>query len=74
MLFMNGCNLTPHYIAVYCDTQFKSGFKQQPIAQIEEKIDNIIRLFCCLTGRDIFILAFAKLLAVRLLNKTSISD
>ncbi len=58
MLFMNGCNLSPHYIAVYCDAQFKSGFKQLAIPQIDEKIDSVIRLFCCLNGRDIFILAY----------------
>jgi hypothetical protein len=71
---MNGCSLTPHYISVYCDTQFKSGFKQMPTNEIEEKIESVIRLFCCLSGRDIFIAAYTKLLAVRLLNKTSISD
>jgi cullin-4 len=27
MLFMNGCNLTAHYICVYFDAQLKSAFK-----------------------------------------------
>lgn len=45
-----------------------------PINEIEDKVDAVIRLFCCLSGRDIFIAAYSKLLAVRLLNKTTVSD
>ena len=44
------------------------------IQDIEKKIDKIIKIFCCLNGRDEFITAYSKLLASRLLDKTSVSD
>jgi len=65
--------MAPHYIVIYCDHQFKSGFKQQENAAIKLKLEEIIRLFCCLHGRDTFILSYTRLLAVRLLNKTGVS-
>ena len=34
----------------------------------------MIRLFCCLNGRDMFLKSYEKELANRLLNKTSISN
>lgn len=42
-------------------------------AEIEQRLEAIIRLFCCLHGRDVFIKAYTKLLASRLLNKTFLS-
>jgi len=36
-------------------------------------LDSIVKLFCCLHGRDIFIKQYTKFLSQRLLNKTSIS-
>ena len=33
-----------------------------------------MRIFCCLHGRDTFIAAYTNLLALRLLNKTSVSN
>jgi hypothetical protein len=44
------------------------------IQDIEKKIDKIIKIFCCLNGRDEFITAYSKLLASRLLDKTSVSS
>jgi hypothetical protein len=40
---------------------------------MNQRLDAIIRLFCCLHGRDVFLKQYAKELASRLLNKTSIS-
>lgn len=34
----------------------------------------MIKLFCCLNGRDEFIVAYSQLLADRLLNKLSVND
>lgn len=65
--------MSPHYLVIYCDTQFKVGFKQMESAAIKEKLAEIVRLFCCLHGRDTFIFSYTKFLAARLLNKTSVS-
>ena len=72
--FMNEFERTPHFIAFYMDHQFKKGFKQLQDQEIQAKIDAVIKLFCCLHGRDMFITSYSGLLAKRLLNKTSVSD
>ena len=72
--FMNTCKLTPYYIVIYSDSQFKLNFKQKSLKEIESELNEIVRLFCCLHGRDIFIASYTELLASRLLNKTSVSD
>ena len=56
------------------DIEQKKNFKQMTIQDIEKKIDKIIKIFCCLNGRDEFITAYSKLLASRLLDKTSVSN
>jgi hypothetical protein len=42
--------------------------------EIEINLDKIMKLFCCLNAKDKFITAYSKLLASRLLDKTSVSD
>ena len=71
---MNEFNKTPQYIALFMDIEQKKNFKQMTIQDIEKKIDKIIKIFCCLNGRDEFITAYSKLLASRLLDKTSVSN
>jgi hypothetical protein len=56
------------------DNEQKKNFKQQGMDEIERKVDKVIKIFCCLNGRDEFITAYSKLLASRLLDKTSVSD
>lgn len=56
------------------NNEFTKGFKQLSENEIEVKIDAVIKLFCCLHGRDVFISSYSNLLANRLLNKTSVSD
>lgn len=70
---MNKCQFTPHYIAAYCDNEFKKGLKGINEAETNARLDAIIRLFCCLHGRDVFIKAYTKHLSTRLLNKSSLS-
>lgn len=72
--FMNECDKTPHYIAFYADNEFKRGFKQVSESEVEKRLDAIVRIFCCLYGRDTFIASYTNLLAQRLLNKTTVSD
>lgn len=71
--FMNQCQFTPHYIASYCDNELKKGLKGVSEQETEARLEAIIRLFCCLHGRDVFIKAYTKFLASRLLNKTFLS-
>lgn len=70
---MNQCQFTPHYIASYCDNELKKGLKGVNEVETDVRLEAIIRLFCCLHGRDVFIKAYTKFLASRLLNKSSIS-
>lgn len=70
--FMNKQQLSPHFIASYCNNEFVKGLKGvNDRATINGRLDAIIRLFCCLHSRDVFIKAYTKYLATRLLNKTS---
>lgn len=71
---MNSCNQTPGYMASYTDFELKKGLKGLSNEETEDKLEAIVRLFCCLHGRDTFIKAYTKLLSSRLLNKTSISS
>jgi hypothetical protein len=70
---MNKCSFTPHYIASYCDNEFRKGLKGVSEAEVEARLSAIIRLFCCLHGRDVFIKSYTKFLSSRLLNKTFLS-
>lgn len=70
---MNRCQFTPHYIAAFCDNEFKKGLKGVSESDTNARLDAIIRLFCCLHGRDVFIRAYTKHLSSRLLNKSSLS-
>jgi hypothetical protein len=72
--FMNTEKKTPHYMVIYTDNQFKIGFKQKTLVEIDEVLDQVVRIFCCLHGRDVFVASYTSLLAVRLLNKTSVND
>jgi len=71
---MNQCEKTPHHIAFYCDNEFKKTLKQLTDQEIQLRLDAVVRLFCCLHGRDLFIASYTNLLALRLLNKTSVSN
>ena len=72
--FMNTYDKTPHHMAFYCDNEFKKGFKQMADQEIDKRLDAIVRLFCCLHGRDTFVASYSNLLALRLLNRTTVSQ
>jgi hypothetical protein len=72
--FMNTCPSTPYNIALYTDSEFKKGLKQLSDIQIDSRLSAIVRLFCCLHGRDTFIHSYTNFLSLRLLNKSSVSD
>jgi cullin 3 len=58
--FMNTWSETPHSMASYCDQTFKTGIRGMSEEQIEEELNAMIRLFCCLHNRDVFIRAYTK--------------
>lgn len=70
---MNQQSQTPIFIARYADKELTTGLKGVSNEETEARLDAIVRLFCCLHGRDIFIKQYTKFLSIRLLNKTSIS-
>lgn len=72
--FMNKFAETPQYMAEYCDHMFRVGIKGMSQNEIEENLDAVIRLFRCLHNRDIFIKAYTKHQATRLLNKSSLNN
>lgn len=72
--FMSECNKTPHFLALYLDNLFKKNIRTLSDGQIEDILDSQVRLFCCLNGRDTFILAYSNLLAMRLINKSTLSN
>lgn len=72
--FMNGYQNTPQYIANYTDDQLRKGLKGKSEAETEEMLSAIIRLFCCLHGRDVFLKSYTKNLSSRLLDKAYLSE
>lgn len=71
--FMNQQSQTPIFIARYADKELTTGLKGVSNEETEARLDALVRLFCCLHGRDVFIKQYTKFLSDRLLNKTSIS-
>lgn len=70
---MNAEGRTPTYIASYANMLLTTGLKGVSNQETEQKLDAVVRLFCCLHGRDVFLKQYTKYLSQRLLNKTSIS-
>ena len=72
--FMNQNSTTPSYIANYTDRELKQGIQGLSNEEVDHRLQAIVRLFCCLHGRDIYIKAYQGYLSTRLLNKTMISQ
>jgi cullin 3 len=60
---MNKQDLTPHYIAAFADNELRKGIKGVRDVDVNLRLDAIIRLFCCLHGRDVFISSYTKYLS-----------
>lgn len=52
----------------------KKGLKQLSDSEIDKILSSIVRIFCCLHGRDVYVNAYTSFLCHRLLNKSSVSD
>lgn len=74
MMFMNEQPLTPGYMALYCDEEQRKGLKGLSEDDVNNRLDNMIGIFRCLHGRDVFMKSYEKELASRLINKTSLSS
>lgn len=72
--FLNEQSFSSTYIAQYVDNEMKRGFKGISDFDVENRIKAIIELFQCLYGRDMFLKAYEREFANRLLNKTSLSN
>ena len=70
---MNECGQTPFYLAVFSNMEMTKGLKGVSDSELQDRLDAIIRLFCCLHGRDTYMKAYIKFLSERLLNKTMLS-
>lgn len=42
--------------------------------EVDSRLSAIVRLFCCLHGRDVYVKSYQQFLSARLLNKTMISQ
>jgi tRNA(Glu) U13 pseudouridine synthase TruD len=51
----------------------KQGILGLSNEEVDARLSAIVRLFCCLHGRDVYIKAYQSYLSQRLLNKTMIS-
>ena len=67
--FMNANQQTPAFLANFTDNELKSGIQGMSNSDVEERLTQITRLFCCLHGRDIYVKAYQVHLSNRLLNK-----
>lgn len=64
---------TPVFIATFTDRELRQGIQGHSNEEIDEKLTAIVRLFCCLHGRDLYVKKYQEYLSTRLLNKTMIS-
>ena len=71
--FLNEQVCTATYIAQFIDNEMKKGFKGVNDFEVERRLKAIIEIFQCLYSRDLFMRAYEKEFAARLLNKTSLN-
>lgn len=55
---MNTSPNTPTYIANYTDHELKQGIQGLSNEETDQRLSAIVRLFCCLHGRDVYIKAY----------------
>jgi cullin 3 len=71
--FMADSRMAPQYLATYSDNELRSSIKSLNPNELDLKLTAIIRLFCCLRSRDVFLTSYTERLSKRLLNKTLVS-
>ena len=73
MSFMSKGELTFKQLANYVNFQMRAGIKGCSDAEVQTIIDNIVRLFHCLSNKMMYIKEHAKHLSERLLKKKTLS-
>jgi len=61
-------------MANYTDRELRQGIQGLNNQEVDQKLSAIVRLFCCLHGRDVYVKSYQLYLSSRLLNKTMISQ
>eukprot|EP00743_Colponemidia_sp_Colp-15_P002736 GILK01002963.1.p1 GENE.GILK01002963.1~~GILK01002963.1.p1 ORF type:complete len:756 (-),score=135.64 GILK01002963.1:180-2396(-) len=72
--FLNHDTKNAHLLAVYCDFQLKKDLKGKSESETDSILDSIVRLFCHLHDRDVFVHYYKTFLSRRLLQHSSVSD
>lgn len=67
---INKQKLSPKYLAAYSDKYLIDGIKGLSNQDIQKGLQGVVRLFCCLNDRDVFMREIQDHLHLRLLNKT----
>jgi hypothetical protein len=68
--FLNQSKFAPKYMATYTDNMLKKGIMGKNTQEVDKMLSSVVRLFCCLNDRDIFIKELENFLHYRLLDKT----
>ena len=74
MEFMNKNQRTPEFLSIYLDRQLKSGLGGMAEDQADERLNEVMKLFCLLEDKDVFERYYKLHLAKRLLTKGTVSD
>lgn len=72
--FLNAFENIPWFLAEYVDNQLRKELKNATTDQAQTKISAIMNLFVYINDRDVFLMAYQKQLAIRLLKKTFVSQ
>ena len=70
---MNECTCSATYLAKYVNYEMTKGFDREIEDEVSNRINAVMELLKYIYGRDLFISAYEKEFALRLLNNSSIS-
>ena len=70
---MNECTYSSTYLAKYVNYEMTKGFERMLEDDVSNRINAIMELLKYIYGRDLFMKAYEKEFAMRLLNNSSIS-
>lgn len=65
--------MAPNYIALYLNNYLSKDCQGKTAGEIDDQLQKVIRIFCCLNQRDKFVKECENQLHFRLLNKQMLS-
>ena len=68
--FMNESDKIPYYLAIFIDQELRTSTNFVQQNETVERLDAVLKLVMCLSGRDKFLRQYEKHLSSRLLNRT----